>query len=268
MRRRAEVVRQIRSEWHAIVKRSGVSREALRCFPSHRVEILGASVKTLKGDAIGILTAVGYMSPHSEAFAGTSTPHRSLCPKAGECGDICLGHNSGMLSMSPSKRARLWKTALFLGSRSLFGELIDLEVRALERKADRLGMVPAVRFDGSSDTGYGAILSTRHPNVRFYDYTKVESRLERSKKLANYHLTYSWSEKSRSVPRGFNVAVVFDSTKSDALPARFRGRRVISGDETDARFMDPSTVAVGLYFKAAADRDGHRSRAERFLQSR
>jgi hypothetical protein len=266
MQSKTSIVREIRADWKNIVARSGVSPLALTYLPRTDVQILGESTKTTLSESVKVLTAVAYMAPATEAFEGMDS-HRTMCAMAGWCADVCLGHNSGMLSMSPSKRARLWKTALFLGSRRLFGLLLDCEIRSLEARASRLGMIPAVRVDGSSDTGYGMTAALRHPDVTFYDYTKVRARLKRSKRIPNYNLTYSWSERSTGIPRGFNVAFVADVSKGGALRKRFRGRPVISGDAHDARFLDPRGVAIQLYFKAAADREGHRELASSFLQA-
>jgi hypothetical protein len=144
--------------------------------------------------------------------------------------------------------------------------LISLEIAAHELRAVKLGKVPAVRIDGSTDTGYGATLAPDFPAVRFYDYTKGLAHLA-PPRPANYHLTYSVSELSPAdlTPIAENLAVVFDIRKGEALPETFAGRIVIDGDTHDARFMDPPDVVVGLSFKAAADREGHKALAGDFL---
>jgi hypothetical protein len=48
-----------------------------------------------------------------------------------------------------------------------------------------------------------------------------------------------------------NIAVVF---KGD-LPKTFKGRRVINGDNTDHRFLDPQRVVVGLTAKGKGKKD-------------
>ena len=71
----------------------------------------------------------------------------------------------------------------------------------------------------------------------------------------NYALTYSASEKTSDdtiralVDEGENVAVVFSTSRSRALPVEYLGARVVDGDKTDARWQDPRGVIVGLRAK-------------------
>jgi hypothetical protein len=95
-----------------------------------------------------------------------------------------------------------------------------------------------------------------HPDVQFYDYTKVLNYLDHGKK--NYHVTFSDSgtnhqDQLAAMEKGANIAVVF----KDQLPKRWRishgsstnDRRVIDGDAHDLRFTDPKGVIVGLVAK-------------------
>lgn len=262
MRSLVAVRREIHANWADIVERSSVRPEALGYLPA-TPKILGSGHKTELGERLAIFTAVVYMAPHNEAFPRGS--RKTMCPGAGKCALACLGFNSGLLVTSTAARSRLWKTALFRGARALYRELISLEIAAHERKALAMGKTPAIRVDGCSDTGYGATLAPDFPATRFYDYTKIEARLSRPRP-DNYHLTYSVSEKSPDVlPDNVNWAVVFDIRRGDPMPATYRGRPVINGDAHDARFLDAPGVAVGLAFKAASDRDGHRELAGDFL---
>ncbi len=47
------------------------------------------------------------------------------------------------------------------------------------------------------------------------------------------------------------MAVVF----AGALPKSYLGRRVVSGDDNDLRFLDPKGVVVGLSTKGRAKKD-------------
>jgi fructose-specific component phosphotransferase system IIB-like protein len=72
----------------------------------------------------------------------------------------------------------------------------------------------------------------------------------------NYSLTFSRSESNeREVKKiseaGGNVAIVFRGK----LPNEWNGKRVISGDESDARFTDPKNVIIGLLQKGKAKHD-------------
>jgi hypothetical protein len=54
----------------------------------------------------------------------------------------------------------------------------------------------------------------------------------------------------KAIAQGMNVAVVFDR-----LPNSYKDRRVVDGDLSDLRFLDPDGVIVGLKAKGRARRD-------------
>lgn len=273
MRPIAEIRREVRAEWPRILQRAGTRRATFPAAPN----ILGSGVKTEKGRARGILTAVAYMSPDSEAFPRGDG--RTLCPFASaECSALCLGHSTGRLAMAPAENARIWKTTLYLGARALWRELLRAECEAHARAAARIGYVPAIRIDGSSDTGEGALLAPALGGVRFYDYTKSEARAlkhARGEYPPNYHVTYSYSGRNapecrRVLAAGGNVAAVFDADPRThaPLPPQWWGSRVVDGDADDARFLDPREVPgviVGLRFKQARQRAAALERAGRFV---
>jgi hypothetical protein len=151
-------------------------------------------------------------------------------------------------------RAR--KTEYYLTKRSNFLSEVREDIMALVRKAGRKSMIPAVRFDGTSDTGEGIELAKQFPDVEFYDYTKVASRF-RKKLPPNYHLTFSRSESNektalRLLRSGKNVAVVFRGH----LPEMWKGFPVFDGDQSDARFLDPKGGwVIGLVEKGRAKKD-------------
>ena len=74
---------------------------------------------------------------------------------------------------------------------------------------------------------------------------------------ANYHLTFSRSEKNDAdvlplLRAGKQVAVVF---AGKTLPTLYQGYRVIDGDRHDARFLDLRGVVIGLRAKGKAKHD-------------
>jgi len=153
------------------------------------------------------------------------------------------------------------KTALYLDEPEKFFALLRKDICALVRKADRENMIPAVRFDGTSDTGEGIELAREFPSVKWYDYTKVARRFYRDLP-ANYSLTFSRSESNektalRLLSAGRNVAVVFRGH----LPELWEGSIVIDGDQSDARFLDPIAApgapgyVIGLTEKGLAKKD-------------
>lgn len=259
MRKLSAIRADIRAQWPSIVRTARVRKGALRALPQ-TPSLLGTGTKTEKGEGFGYLTAVVYMSPAREAFQEGDT--RTLCPRATDaCSAACLGAKAGRMIMAPVKASRLWKATLYLGARALWRELVEAEIRSFQRTAERAGLRPVVRIDGSTDTGEGAKLAALFLGVTFYDYTKVVGRALRYVG-SPYHVTFSYSgrnlEEARTVlaARG-SVAVVFSTAKGEALPTEWEGARVIDGDVSDLRFTDPSgPLVVGLRFKQAADRKG------------
>jgi hypothetical protein len=92
-------------------------------------------------------------------------------------------------------------------------------------------------------------------DVQFYDYTKRPRAAVRNDHR-NYHITFSDSgdnqEHIDSQLNHTNIATVFFGK---VLPEIFKGKRVINGDESDLRFLDPKGVIVGLLAKGKAKKD-------------
>lgn len=228
--------------------------------------------KTAKGESLGYLTGILHLAPHDVAVPG-----KSVCPYATlGCIASCLNTagRGGIFKAGETtnaiQEARARKTRAFFADRDAF--LADL-VKAIEfliRKALREGLRPAVRLNGTSDLSWERFPVKRKgrvyrnimlafPDVQFYDYTKSEERALTAPRLApNYALTFSRSEETTDgavramVAQGVNVAVPF---AAKVLPAEFAGVRVINGDESDLRFLDPQGVIVGLTMKGRARKD-------------
>ena len=218
---------------------------------------VGTSYKTIKSEKVGVLTGILYMAPYN--LSG-----KNVCPNASAgCAAACL-NTSGRGAMHVVQAARLKKTQRFFADRQQF--LWDLvnEIRALKRKAQARGMKAAVRLNGTSDLPYekykigdtGKNIMELFPDIQFYDYTKLETRITKGQLPANYHLTFSRAEdndhKLDAVLEHTSAAVVF----SGELPATWRGYPVIDGDEHDARFTDAGAgVIIGLTAKGKARHD-------------
>ncbi len=131
--------------------------------------ILGTSVKVEKGEAQGVLTAVAYLSPGREAGV-------NLCPMAAGCEAGCLGTTTGRLRMDQATRARISKTLWFMLYREHFLRRLHWEITGHTMTAEALGMRAAVRLNGSSDIKWEDHgVPQAHPDVQFYDYTKLVS---------------------------------------------------------------------------------------------
>lgn len=212
---------------------------------------IDSDAKTRKGVKRGYLTGVMYLAPANEADRGTMCPYSTP-----ECEAGCLW-TAGQAGVFPSiNRGRVARTLRYWDDRSGFMDQLRDEIRALERKARRRGLIPAVRLNGTSDVPKLALqLAREFPHVQFYDYTKIPRPWMRWR--ANYHLTFSHSGENladclAALHRGVNVAVVFQAGKNEALPAMWHGYTVVDGDRDDLRFLDPVGVVVGLRAKGRA----------------
>ena len=221
--------------------------------------ILGeSSAKTIKGESIGYLTAICYLAPDDD-----------LCPlaKLAGCMAGCL-RSAGRGAFDSVQMARAEKTQFFREHREAFMLSMCADVWALIRKAAKLGMIPLIRPNGTSDIPFenipvidGKTIFQLFPDVQFYDYTKHPSRNLEGKTAGNYDLTYSFSEitpqpisiKGLTNPHNRRTAVVFD--RAENIPDTFRGWPVVDGDDTDVRHIEPTNVVVALYAKGKAKHD-------------
>jgi hypothetical protein len=217
--------------------------------------ILGqASAKTIKGEKIGFLTGIVYLVPSIRVCAYSAI--------AG-CLKPCLS-TAGRGAQHKVQRARQAKTDFFHARPDEFMRALAADIWSLQRRAEKLGMVPLVRLNGTSDILWenvrldGRTIFEMFPDVQFYDYTKHPAR--NVAHIKNYDLTYSFSGitpqkitlKGVSQP-GARVAVVFH--RREDIPTTFRGWPVIDGDDTDVRHIEPGGVVVALYAKGRARRD-------------
>jgi len=208
--------------------------------------------KILKGTEQGYLTSILHLSPST--ISGYNT-----CPSASVgCKAACL-NTAGRGRFTAIQEARIRKTKWFFEHRSVFMQQLVKDIEAAIRKADRMGMTPVFRLNGTSDIRWEKVsvpgfrnIMERFPNRQFYDYTKLQNR---KVKALNYHLTFSRSEENygqvdHMMKQGYNVAIVFNN-----LPAVYNGYKVIDGTETDLRFLDEKGVIVGLLAKGKAKKD-------------
>lgn len=221
--------------------------------------------KLLKGEKKGYLSFVLHLSPAD--VSGYET-----CPKrTAGCTAACLNTagRGGMFKPGGTntiQEARKRKTRLFFEQRDEFMKQLVKDIQLGVKQAEKKGMIPAFRLNGTSDlswekypvtvdgTEYANVFAA-FPQVQFYDYTKVRGR--KVSGIDNYHLTFSKADGNDmdvrlSASSGMNVAVVFSGK---VLPSTYLGRPVYNGDETDLRFLDPAGVVVGLVAKGKARKD-------------
>ena len=153
------------------------------------------------------------------------------------------------------RSARIRKTKYFFADRLGFMQDLVNDIVAAQRQAEKLGLKPVFRLNGTSDLSWEkypvlgrANIFELFPDVQFYDYTKVLGR--KVSHLPNYHLTFSAADGNtddvqKALIAGMNVAVVFDKIPSG----------IFSADDTDLRFLDPKVGIIGLKAKGRAKKD-------------
>lgn len=226
---------------------------------------VSTDAKTVKGEKLGILTGVLYLAP-------SDVSGFQVCPKASEgCKAACL-YSAGRGKFTNVQESRIRKTLEFFNNRDAFMAQLFKDIKALERKAAKNGLTPAVRLNGTSDIPWEKIkvtdtdgithrnLMVAFPHIQFYDYTKIPGR-KAAIALDNYHLTLSLAEDNdqdafTAIEEGYNVAVVLDLKRTEPKPETWNGYPVIDGDESDVRFLDPKGGhVVALHAKGDARKD-------------
>ena len=218
-----------------------------------------ASTKTVKGEKLGFLTAILYL-----------TPDENLCPLArlAGCMEGCL-YSSGRGAFNSVQKARKAKTDFWYNNQrafllSLCADIWRLHYTSARNNDQKL----LVRLNGTSDIAWENYIIAKDqtifqlfPDVQFYDYTKHPSRNLEGKTSGNYDLTFSFSSitpkpisiKGLTNPNNSRVAVVFQ--KKEDIPSTFRTWNVVDGDDTDVRHIEPKNVVVALYAKGKAKKD-------------
>lgn len=207
--------------------------------------------KTIKSRKLNYMTGVMYLAPHLRSGY-------QVCPMASVgCIAACLNTSGWGGRSDHVQEARVRRTKWFFEDRPTFMDQIAREIESMIQKANRQGMKPCIRLNGTSDipwenTPYGdnPNLMAAFPNVQFYDYTKRHNRRDLP---PNYHLTFSRSEENevralQAFDNGMNIAVVFKPQPpvGNTYMLLDREIEVVSGEETDLRFLDKSNSIVGL----------------------
>lgn len=227
-------------------------------------KLLGtASTKTVKGEKLGYMTAILYL-----------TPNEGICPLArlAGCMEGCL-YSSGRGAFNSVQKARQAKTNFWYENRRAFLLSLCADIWSLKWSEKAREYKLLIRLNGTSDIpweNYPIALPNEtnqtifqiFSDVQFYDYTKHPSRkLEGKIGCDNYDLTYSFSAitpkpisiKGLKNPFNSRAAVVFQ--RKEDIPQTFRSWSVIDGDDTDIRHIEPKNVVVALYAKGKAKKD-------------
>jgi hypothetical protein len=214
----------------------------------------------------------------------------STCPNSASCAQECLGKTSGgyfaygggadLEAMKGTRLRSFRMTQAMFREPEAFAIKINNEIVSLKNAAAKNGNALAIRLNVLSDIDpkvYRSIIES-HPDVFFYDYTKMKYRPV----APNHHYTYSstglsqkagqnglasdvdnphgnWPQMRQWLDDGQNVAMAFSSKKAlpESVLDESTGKiyRVIDGDAYDFRPMDMQPagmdgVIVGLKNKA------------------
>lgn len=214
------------------------------------------NAKTVRGEPLGYLTAILFLSPYTESGEANLCPHASP-----GCIRSCL-YTAGMGRFEYVRSARRRRTLFYLYQPAQFYAQLRREIAQAYERARSRGLRLAVRLNGTSDLGG---LSQRMAeefehleDLTFYEYTKTPRPWERTRE--NLYLIFSRDEDNEAdcleaLAHGINVAVVFSRRKDEPLPLEWKGLPVIDGDEHDLRFLDEPGRIVGLRAKGAAKSD-------------
>ena len=246
--------------------------------PKQRKAIAKEGRKKRKSKLLGAEGSNPKIAKESESVPEFATKGLSLTPSdesgrintcscaTKECRAACL-NKAGRGAMTFTQKARLAKTDFMLDNSHHFMGMLHDEIDAHEKSATKKGKRAAVRLNVVSDIPYEKLHSEifdQHPNVQFYDYTKIHGRLMNPdgspKQLPkNYHVTLSstgvhkesnWKHVRQHLNNGGVAAMVFavpasrGKKKGGDLPTHVTDQktgkkyRVIDGDIHDHRHLD------------------------------
>lgn len=185
-----------------------------------------------------------------------------------ECTKACLNH-SGQNRLDVKKghidRARIGKTQMFFENHKYFVDWMIYEIKLGIAKAAKMGYTFSVRINNTSDispemfyikdeNGIKTNILELFPQIQFYDYTKIQGRINLMNKYHNYDVTYSYNgsnmEQCKALLKaGVKVAMVFEK-----VPEYFMGYKVVNGDLYDMRYKDQAGSIIGLKFKTVREK--------------
>lgn len=223
---------------------------------------ISSDSKTVKGEKLGYLTGILYLAP-----ATTTAYNTCSMAEIAQCSVACL-YSAGRGAFNSVQHGRINKTIWYFEERATFMARLYKNILSLIVKAHKLGLIPLIRLNGTSDIRWENVpltidgvyyvnIMSAFPTVDFYDYTKD---VNRDNVPLNYDLTFSYSgvlkfQKyvSIALSKGMRIAAVFRS--KNIIPNKFMGLDVIGGDNSDIRHVEPKNTIVALYAKGAAKKD-------------
>ena len=222
------------------------------------------NAKTTKGEKFGYMTFILYLAPNTLNDYGVN-----LCPMATKgCIFACL-NTAGFGGIYPKvQEARVNKANYYVNDRKNFLNDLYYDIKESLVIAERNGLIPVYRLNGTSDIQWENIkvLDNKNifevfPDLTFYDYTKIANRFDKNLPT-NYHLTFSYSQEEdyykgkvdeisiNLLKKDKSISVIFGGK----LPKTFLGFDVVDGDKSDLRFNE-NGVVVGLKAKGKARKE-------------
>lgn len=226
-----------------------------------RMLLTTQNAKTSKGEDLGYLTGILYLAP-SNIVEGVN-----LCPFASKgCRKACL-FSAGRGKFKSVERARIKKTEFFRDDLNGFMQSIVYSIHKVIKQANKQGLKPCIRLNGTSDIRWETIRNRQgknifemFPSIQFYDYTTDFTRTKAfTGEWKNYDLTFSRKESranhvqaERLLAMGVNVSAVY----LDVEKVLSTNAKAINGDLHDLRFLDSKLGAiVALKAKGEAKKD-------------
>lgn len=211
--------------------------------------LTAANTKTIKGEKAGYFSAILYLAPHTLGGGATLCPHSTE-----DCRAMCLA-GAGMSGLPLQTAAKLNRTRLFNENRRAFLGALARDVERLEIIAEREGLKPVLRLNGTSDIMWERVYPgwEKLSGVQRMDYTKIPLEHRKPDLDPGYHLTFSYmgpqdAERAvRYLDHGHSVAVVVpEDVKAAHLAHDNHHWPLVDGDEHDLRFLDPPGSLVLL----------------------
>jgi hypothetical protein len=174
------------------------------------------------------------------------------------CRQSCLVHSGQNEVVESNKTAKGQRTEALMREPVAFMKAVHYSISTFAKNQKKLGVRPYIRMNIYSDIpwelSYPELFSS-HPDVQFYDYTKVAGRDVRH--IPNYHLTYSYAgtetskeRMRREFARGMQVTLVFNLPRNQGFDGlTMDGHKVYDGDQHDIRTFEKSPAVIGLRYK-------------------
>ena len=163
----------------------------------YKLLTVNGNPKLIKGEKLHskYLTAILHLAP-------SDISGKTVCPyaKIAKCEEGCLNTagRGGIFKKGEAtnviQKARLRKTMLFHNEYDTFMTLLYKDIDKFVSYCDKLGKLPAVRLNGTSDIRWEKEIPhimKKYSHIQFYDYTKIPNR--KLGNIQNYDLTFSYS---------------------------------------------------------------------------